>query len=70
MKKKNYIIPTISLVVSEDLCDTGLKTGSVFQQDASSQTWIDQFEIVEESQTKQDFSGLWTESGKENWGDD
>ncbi len=68
--KKQYIVPTLSVVVTEDLCDTGLKTGSVFEGSVSEGKQIDQFQVVEQSQTKQEFSGLWGSSNKDKWGDD
>lgn len=68
--KKKYTVPTINVVMTEDLCDTGLKVGSVYQKEVNPEQKIGQFEIIEQSQTKKDFSNLWGNSNKDKWGDD
>lgn len=70
--KKIYTAPRVRVVVVDDLCsNVGLQNASVMQGSLKGKQ-VDQFKVVEEEQTKTDaqYSTLWGNSNKENWGDD
>ena len=68
--KKNYITPEIDVIQSEDLCDGGIVTASVFKGSIEGGDCISNFDVVNEDATKTDYKGLWGESNSGMWGDD
>ena len=67
--KKNYITPEIDVIQSEDLCDGGIVTASVFKGSTNGEC-ISNFDVVNEDKTKTEYEGLWGESNIDKWGDD
>ena len=68
--KKNYITPEIDVIQSEDLCDGGIVTASVFKESIEGGDCISNFDVVNEDATKTDYKNLWGESNSGMWGDD
>ena len=68
--KKNYITPEIDVIQSEDLCDGGIVTASVFKGSIKGGDCISNFDVVNEDATKTDYKDLWGESNSDMWGDD
>ena len=67
--KKNYITPEIDVIQSEDLCNGGIVTASVFKGSTNGEC-ISNFDVVNEDKTKTEYEGLWGESNSGMWGDD
>lgn len=67
--KKNYITPEIDVIQTEDLCDGGIVTASVFKGSTNGEC-ISNFDVVNEDATKTEYEGLWGESNIDKWGDD
>ena len=67
--KKNYITPEIDVIQSEDLCNGGIVTASVFKGSTNGEC-ISNFDVVNEDKTKTEYEGLWGESNFDKWGDD
>ena len=67
--KKNYITPEIDVIQSEDLCNGGIVTASVFKGSTNGEC-ISNFDVVNEDKTKTEYEGLWGESNIDKWGDD
>ena len=66
--KKNYITPEIDVIQTEDLCDGGIVTASVFKGSTNGEC-ISNFDVVNEDATKteSEYKDLW---GSYKWGDD
>ena len=67
--KKNYITPEIDVIQTEDLCNGGIVTASVFKGSTNGEC-ISNFDVVNEDKTKTEYEGLWGDSNSDNWGDD
>lgn len=67
--KKNYITPEIDVIQTEDLCNGGIVTASVFKGSTNGEC-ISNFDVVNEDATKTEYEGLWGESNIDKWGDD
>ena len=67
--KKNYITPEIDVIQSEDLCNGGIVTASVFKGSTNGEC-ISNFDVVNEDATKTEYKDLWGESNSGMWGDD
>ena len=67
--KKNYITPEIDVIQTEDLCDGGIVTASVFKGSTNGEC-ISNFDVVNEDATKTEYKDLWGESNIDKWGDD
>lgn len=69
--RKKYVVPQVCSVVLENLCENGLVLASVQKGQLGGQH-VDQFDVVEENQTKTDgvYSNLWGNANKDKWGDD
>ena len=67
--KKNYITPEIDVIQSEDLCNGGIVTASVFKGSTNGEC-ISNFDVVNEDATKTEYKDLWGESNIDKWGDD
>ena len=67
--KKNYITPEIDVIQSEDLCNGGIVTASVFKGSTNGEC-ISNFDVVNEDKTKTEYEGFWGESNFDKWGDD
>lgn len=66
--KKNYITPEINEIQLEALlCNGGMNFASVHRADLTGEC-IDNFDVVNEKDTKADYKELWGNSDK--WGDD
>ena len=68
--KKNYITPEIDVIQTEDLCDGGIVTASVFKGSIDDGECFSKFDVVNEDKTKTEYEGLWGESNIDKWGDD
>ena len=68
--KKNYITPEIDVIQTEDLCNGGIVTASVFKGSIERGDCISKFDVVNEDATKTEYEGLWGESNFGKWGDD
>ena len=66
--KKNYITPEINVIQFEALCGGGMQTASVYKGSIDKGECINNFEVVNEKDTKD--KDLWGESNSGNWGDD
>ena len=64
--KKNYITPEINVIQLDTLC-AGLNTASVYSGKLSGDC-VDNFEVLGEDKTKEEYNDLWGDSNK--WGDD
>ena len=67
--KKNYITPEIDVIQTEDLCNGGIVTASVFKGSTNGEC-ISNFDVVNEDATKTEYKGLWGDSNSCKWGDD